>query len=144
MPDVMELVAGSPAGPARPRRSTLRRESSERLNDPRIPLNAFFSVAGFARPLDLDFAEKINHFVSGPEFELKFELENLQKHCKNFYILESTNDPYIPLSCGDFMTKKLNAHRYTFQNRDHLGTWDGSDGKFEELLKLILEPGLEV
>lgn len=102
-------------------------------------IRAFFSVAGFVQPLDLDFADKINHFVSEPEFELKFELKNMQNNCKNFYILESDNDPYIPLSCGDFMTEELEAHRYTFKNRDHLGTWDGSEGRFEELLGLMLE-----
>ena len=96
---------------------------------------AFFSVAGFAQPLDLNFADKINPFVLEPEFEL----ENLQKNCKNFYILESDNDPYIPLSCGTFMTKKLDAYRYTFKNRDHLGTWAGSEGRFEELLDLLLD-----
>jgi predicted alpha/beta hydrolase family esterase len=110
-------------------------------------IRAFFSVAGFAQPLELDFAEKINSFVlehSEPEPGLKPRLEILQNNCKNFHILDSTNDPYVPISCGDFLTDGLAALRYTFQNRNHLGTWDYSGGKFEELLSLILESGPEI
>ena len=53
-------------------------------------INAFFSVAGIARLIPVDFSDITNPFVDGG-----FDFEKIKKNCGKFFVLDSDDDPYI-------------------------------------------------
>ena len=103
----------------------------ELSSTPRI--ETFVSVSGFARPLDVSFADKINSFVEGD-----FDWECITSKMNNAFVYASDDDPYVPMEEAQFLSEKLGASFRVFHARRHLGTWDETQA-FPELLESILQ-----
>jgi uncharacterized protein len=105
----------------------------------------------------LSILEKTNHqiksafFVSGflgllnnPEFDelnktftaKSFDWDKIKKNCKEFHIINSNNDPYVPTEKGEELAEKLNVKLTIIKNAGHINSESGYN-KFEFLLEKI-------
>jgi predicted alpha/beta hydrolase family esterase len=98
------------------------------------PIQAFFSIAGFARPLPhLSFHLLLESFVSE-----SFDFERIMKNVCSIHIWQSDDDPYIPLGEATHLREQLVGSKLrVFEKRAHLGSWK-NPAKFEELLVEVL------
>ncbi|MCK5460770.1 serine hydrolase family protein [Candidatus Gracilibacteria bacterium] len=94
---------------------------------------AVFSIAGFARHLELDFSPLIDNFT-----EKGFDFEKIKQKIGSFFIWESDDDPFVSGGEGDFLYQNLGGTKQIFPKRDHLAVW-GNDEKFIELLDKIIQ-----
>lgn len=93
-------------------------------------IQAAFLVAAFDKPLEIS---EIENFVDKP-----FDYEKIKNSCKKFFVINSNNDPYIPLQIGESLAKKLDTKLIVEHNADHLSNPDGMLG-YPKLLQLILD-----
>ena len=96
------------------------------------PIRACFFVAGFIGLLCNEEFDKINETFTKKEFDW----EKIKKTCNNFYLFNSTNDPYVPLEKGEELAEKLNGELIKMDNAGHFNE-DAGYNKFEEILKYI-------
>ncbi len=85
-------------------------------------------VAAFAK--DLDIAE-IRTFVDKP-----FNWEKIRKKADKFVIVNSDNDPYIPLAEGERIAKLLNTELVVEHGAGHINEGSGFT-KYPRLLQLL-------
>lgn len=104
-----------------------------------FPIKAFFSIAGFFRTLDNQFRPLIRHFTDDG-----FSFHDITKHCNDFHIWASDDDPYIEVSEAREMKRKIlgiaprtRVNFEIFHRRSHLGTWPDSKSQFPELLEAL-------
>jgi len=64
---------------------------------------AAFLVAGFCSPLGLSLDQRVKTFLAS------FHWQKIQSNCPSFTILNSDNDPYIPLSKAQELAQNLNS-----------------------------------
>jgi predicted alpha/beta hydrolase family esterase len=121
--DKDSLVVGHSLGPA------LLLTVLERLNS---PIRAAFFVSGFIGLLDNPDFDNINKSFVDKEFVWK----KIKQNCQKFYIFHSDSDPYVPLSQGRDLTKKLNGELIIIKNGGHLNEQAGFK-KFDLLLNKI-------
>jgi len=103
----------------------------ERIN---YPIKAAFFVAGFLGKLNLEKFDPINKTFT----EKEFDWEKIKENCKIFYIFNSDNDPYVPLSKGEEIAKNLDSKLIIVEGARHICTSSGYT-KFDLLLKKIKE-----
>ncbi len=90
-----------------------------------------FLVAGFAELLDQPI-DKINKtFV-----DRDFDWEKIKDSCKNFYLFNSDDDPYVPLEKGKELAKKLSGELVVVKGAGHFNEKAGFL-RFDELLEKI-------
>ena len=80
-------------------------------------VKAAFLVSGFER--SLGFPETDN-FVIKP-----FNWDKIKKSCNKFYVINSDDDPYIPLSIGKDLAKKLGVPLTIEHNAGHINAPGG-------------------
>ena len=103
----------------------------EKLAIPK-PIKATFLVAGFISPLGNEYFDKLNNsFINK-----KFNWAKIKKNCKKFYVINSDNDPYVPLSRGKELAEELNTELITLRGAGHINEESGYK-KFEFLLEMI-------
>ncbi|NYZ75711.1 serine hydrolase family protein [Candidatus Micrarchaeota archaeon] len=96
------------------------------------PVKAAFFVAGFTKPLNNpDFDELIGTFV-----EKQFDWNEVRRNCRKFYVINSDNDPYVPLEQGRNIAKNLKTELIVLKNADHMNEEAGFT-KFDFLLEKI-------
>jgi len=80
------------------------------------PIKAAFFVAGFTELLDnLEFDELNKTFV------LKnFDWTKIKNNCHKFYVINSDNDPYVPLEKGQALADNLNTELIILKNAGHI------------------------
>src|SRR3989338_2766183 len=84
----------------------------ERLNK---PIKAVFLVAGFMELLDNPDFDEINRtFV-----ENKFDWSRIKENCKNFFVYNSDDDPYVPLKRGRKLAEKLETKLIVVNGAKH-------------------------
>jgi hypothetical protein len=95
-----------------------------------VKIKGAFIVAGFCsdirNPL---FTPLIGSFVKKP-----FVWEKIRKNCKNFFVYQSDNDPYIPVEKGEELAEKLKTKMTLVHNAEHFGL-SAQYVKFPLLLK---------
>jgi uncharacterized protein len=69
-------------------------------------------VAGFAQSIHY---QEIDSFTDKP-----IDFPRIRKNCDTFAIIDSRNDPYIPIARGDFLEKILHAKRVTLEKGGHV------------------------
>lgn len=86
-------------------------------------------VAGFTN--DLGYKELSNYFRT------RIHWEKIKTHCKNFIVIHSDNDPYVPLKHGAIFKQKLNAELIILPNKKH---FSGSEGciKLPDALRAVV------
>lgn len=92
-------------------------------------INASFLIAGFERSLDIP---EIENFVEKP-----FNWQKIKVSCEKFFVINSDNDPYIPIQIGEDLAKNLETKLLIEHEGNHL---DAPDGflSYPRLLNLIL------
>jgi len=96
------------------------------------PIKASFFVAGFISLLGNPTFDTINKtFV-----DRSFDWRTIKQNCANFYLYHSDNDPYIPMSETEKMSKKLGVEFVLVKGAGHFNKKAGFD-KFDLLLDNI-------
>lgn len=102
------------------------------LENLKHPIKAAFFVAGFTGLLNnLEFDELNKTFTTK-----SFNWVKIRNNCKRFYVINSNNDPYVPLEKGKFLAKNLGTELIVLKNAGHINTEAGYT-KFDFLLEKI-------
>ncbi|MCK4883483.1 MAG: alpha/beta fold hydrolase, partial [Candidatus Diapherotrites archaeon] len=97
-----------------------------------VQIKACFLVAGFTGILgDLEFDSINKSFI-----DKQFNWEKITQNCQQFFVLNSENDPYVPINKGQKLALNLKTEINTFFKAGHFNTASGYT-KFPELLELI-------
>ena len=86
-------------------------------------------VSGFPDSLGI---EQHHGFFDGP-----VNWESVKSHCKNFVVLQSDNDPYVPMSHGKKLKENLGANLIIKHNAGHISK-DAGFVELPEALNAIL------
>lgn len=121
--DANSIVVGHSLGPA------FLLNVLERTNK---PIKAAFFVAGFTGLLGNQRYDELNGTFSDRSFEWK----KIKEHCKKFYVINSDDDPYVPLERGSTLAKNLGAEFIIIKNAGHINQEFGYT-KFDFLLEKI-------
>lgn len=97
----------------------------EKLNH---QINAAFLVAGFIGLLNNPDFDVLNKTFTVKEFDWK----KIRKNCKQFFVYNSDDDPYVPLEKGKEITENLGTELIIVKGAKHFGKT-----KFPLLLKDI-------
>tara|TARA_Y100000310_G_scaffold255534_1_gene263017 strand:+ start:8798 stop:9361 length:564 start_codon:yes stop_codon:yes gene_type:complete len=92
---------------------------------------AAFFVASVTPGIKNEFSWQMKTFI-----DKKPDWSKIKNNCKNFFIYNSDNDPYIPLSKGEELAKNLDSKLKIIKNAGHFNEKAGYK-KFELLLKDI-------
>jgi len=83
---------------------------------------AAYFVAPFTGLINIEDFDKINYTIT----DRNFDWDLIKEHCKEFYVYHSDNDPYVPQSKSEFMSKQLGAKKYEIiEGGGHLGASAG-------------------
>lgn len=96
------------------------------------PIKAAFLVAGFLKKLNKpEFIESNKTFI-----EKSFDWAKIKNNCRRFYVINSDNDPYVPLEKGKELAEKLGTKLIIVKNAGHFNEEAGYT-KFDFLLEEI-------
>ena len=102
------------------------------LENLKCPINSAFLIAGFTGFLgDTEFDELNKSFVTK-----EFDWAKIKNNCKKFHIINSNDDPYVPLEKGKDLAENLDTELITLKNAGHINKEAGYI-KFDFLLKNI-------
>lgn len=80
------------------------------------PIKVAFFVAGFTGLLNnTDFDELNKTFVTK-----SFDWARIKNNCKRFYVINSDNDPYVPLEKGKSFAENLGTELIVLKNAGHI------------------------
>jgi len=96
------------------------------------PIKACFFVAGFIGDLKNTDFDKINNTFTNKSFDWK----KIRENCPRFIIINSKDDPYVPLEKGKELANNLNTELIIFEKAGHFNESSGFT-KFPELLEMI-------
>ena len=96
------------------------------------PILAAFFVSGFTGLLGLSDFDEINKTIT----DKKFNYLKIRKNCKNFFIYNSDNDPYVPINKGLQLAENLKGKFTVIKNGGHINSASGYT-EFPILLKDI-------
>jgi len=96
-------------------------------------VGAAILVAGFAKDLEIP---QIKNFV-----DKKFDWPKIRKSCRRFFVINSDNDPYIPIDEGQRLADNLGADLIVEHGGGHINEGSGY-ASYPLLLKIVEESGL--
>lgn len=86
------------------------------LENLKRPIKSAFFVAGFTGLLgNAEFDELNKTFVTK-----EFDWAKIKNNCKRFYVINSNNDPYVPLEKGKSLAKNLGTELIILKNAGHI------------------------
>jgi uncharacterized protein len=91
------------------------------LEQPEKHVDKVFSVAGFARHLELNYpnSEYPNSFVQN-----SFDWKKIKASVNRFYIINQDNDGLVPLEEGIYISSSLDTELIVAQGNNHFDTMD--------------------
>lgn len=96
------------------------------------PIGSAFLVSGFLGLLNNEEFDSINKtFV-----EREFNWEKIRGNCRKFFVLNSDNDPYVPLERGKQLADNLGSELIVVKNAGHINAGSGYK-EFDLLLDMI-------
>ncbi len=102
------------------------------LEDLKRPIKSAFFVAGFTGLLDnAEFDELNKTFVTK-----EFDWAKIKNNCRKFHVVNSDNDPYVPLEKGKSLAESLGTELTILKNAGHINKEAGYT-KFDFLLEKI-------
>ncbi len=123
--DENSIIVGHSLGPA------FLLNILENLNN---PIKCSFFISGFIGLINnLEFDELNKTFI-----ERQFNWDKIKNNCKKFIIINSDNDPYVPLEKGKELAENLSTKLIILKNAGHINKESGYT-KFDFLLKKIKE-----
>jgi predicted alpha/beta hydrolase family esterase len=84
---------------------------------PDIKAGLVVLAAGFSESIGFDIIENF--------FDKPLDYELVKNKAEKFAVINSDNDPYVPLSFGELMSDKLGAELIIVKNGGHLNSDDG-------------------
>ncbi len=109
---------------------------AEQIHDGK--LRALISVAGFQSLPNYPAEQSIAPFLRGG-----FDWQKIKNSVEKIFILDSDNDPYVPLSEGKILQARLGGKHQTFHGRGHLNRWGATqksgEQTFPEILDLVVQ-----
>lgn len=96
------------------------------------PVLAAFFVSGFTGLLEISEFDNINKTITDRDFDYS----KIKRNCKDFFIYNSDNDPYVPLDKGRQLADNLGGKLTIINNGGHINAEAGYSG-FSLLLKDI-------
>lgn len=123
--DEETVFVGHSAGPALILRELERRKT---------PVRACFLVSGFLGKLGLPEFDAVNASF----FEKPFDWKKIRANCRTFRMINSDNDPYVPLAKGKELAKLLGTELIVVKGGGHLNEKAGFKD-FPLLLEKIRE-----
>lgn len=94
-----------------------------------IKIKACFFVAGFVGLIGKEEFDIINNtFITK-----KFNWSKIKENCGRFYIYNSDNDPYVPLSKGEELANRLDSKLIIVDNAGHFN----EDSGYKEFPKIL-------
>lgn len=108
----------------------------KKIEELKKPIKAAFLVSGFIGKLGLKEFDPINASF----FDKGFNWEKIIKNCQNFFVYNSDNDPYVPLSKGKELAKNLGIKLNVLHSAGHINTAAGYTNfpKLMEDIKTLL------
>lgn len=104
----------------------------KKIEELKRPIRAAFLVAGAVGPIGIEEFDSIN--VSF--FEKGFVWAEIKQNCQNFFVYNSDNDPYVPLSHGKGLAQSLGVELKVIPQGGHLNEAAGYT-QFPRLLEDI-------
>lgn len=101
----------------------------EKLNH---PIKSAFFVSGFLGLLNNPEFDELNKTFSAKSFDW----DKIKSNCRKFYVINSDNDPYVPIEKGKELAEKLNVKLTIIKNAGHINSESGCD-KFQFLFEKI-------
>jgi len=102
------------------------------LENLKRPIKSAYFIAGFTGLLaNAEFDELNKTFVTK-----KFNWAKIKSNCKRFYVINSDNDPYVPLEKGKSLAKNIDAELIIIKNAGHINL-EAKYTKFDLLLEKI-------
>ncbi len=96
------------------------------------PIKCAFFIAGFIGLLGNSEYDELNKtFTTKP-----FDWAKIKKNCKRFFVINSDNDPYVPIESGKELAKNLDTELIVIKNAGHINKESGYT-KFEFLLEKV-------
>lgn len=92
------------------------------------PVAGAILVGGFVGPLNNPTFDTINVTF----YEKPFDWETILKKCKQFVVINSDNDPFVPLRRGKEIAQNLKTELTVIEERGHF-----NNKEFPELLELL-------
>lgn len=96
------------------------------------PIKFACFVAGFTGLLDNTEFDGLNRSFTVKDFDWK----KIRRNCRRFYVINSDDDPYVPIQKGVDLAKKLGVKLITLKNAGHINK-DSGFVKFEYISELI-------
>ncbi len=96
------------------------------------PVRAAFFVSGFTGLLDDPRFDSIIRTISDRDFDWRIIREN----CREFFVLHSDNDPYVPIEKARRLAKSLGSELIIVRNAGHFNTKAGYQ-RFPLLLEKV-------
>lgn len=97
-------------------------------------IKACFLVAGFTGLLGNEHFDNLNRTFT----DKQFNWNKIKENCEKFYVINSENDPYVPLEKGKELADKLEVELTILSEAGHINSEAGFI-KFEKLLNMIKE-----
>jgi len=86
-----------------------------------VKVKACFFVAGFTGFIENEQFDSINKsFV-----DREFEWDRIHENCEQFYVINSDNDPYVPIIKGKEIAAKFGTEVITIESAGHFNTESG-------------------
>ncbi len=101
----------------------------EKIN---VKVNVSFLVSGFLGLIGAEPYDTLNKTFTTHNFDWN----KIKQNCKTFVIINTKDDPYVPISKGEELAKNLNVKLIRLEKGGHLNA-DFGYTKFEYLLDLI-------
>ena len=89
-------------------------------------------IAGFSTPIP-DMPRELNNFFTG-----KIDYKKISSSAKNFMVINSDNDPVVPLYFGELLSDKLDAAFIIMPGAGHIRQDEGFI-QFPEALRSVVE-----
>lgn len=82
-------------------------------------------VAGWFNLTDETWDENFKYEIAEPWLKDPVDFIEIKKHCTKFIVINSDDDPYVPLSDTGLFKEKLNAEIIIVHNMGHISGEDG-------------------
>ncbi len=98
------------------------------------PIKCSFFVSGFIGLINNPEFDELNKTFTVKEFDWN----KIKNNCKKFVVINSDNDPYVPLEKGKELAQNLDTKLVTLKNAGHISKESGHT-KLDILLEKIKE-----
>lgn len=104
------------------------------LENLKHPIKCSFFISGFIGLINNPEFDELNKTFAVQQFNW----DKIKNNCKKFVVINSDNDPYVPLEKGKELAKNLDTELIILKNAGHINKESGYV-KFDFLLKKIKE-----